>query len=279
MKYLSLIFLVLIGFNSFVWYHVLVNDKDDLDIYFLDVGQGDSQLIKLPGGARVLIDGGPDKSVLFELANVLPRTDKYIDLVVVTHPQLDHFGGLYDVIERHKIGALIMPNRDGKSEAWKDFVRLLGEKNIPVVFVNAGDLISYKTSSLAVLSPNEEFLKHREVNESSIVLGLNSEGVRALFTGDIGFQTENYLVDVYDIDTDILKVGHHGSKFSTGLNFLAEATPKISVIGVGKNRFGHPTGAVLSRLRSVGSSIYRTDQDGTIHLQINDGIIGVFVDD
>ena len=279
MKYLSLIFLVLIGFNAFVWYHVLTGEQNNLDIYFLDIGQGDSQLVVLPGGVQVLIDGGPDKGVLFELSEILPQTDRYIDLVVMTHPQLDHFGGLLDVTERYKIGAFITPNREGESEAWSDFIDLLDEKDTPVVLVGAGDLISYRDSTFAVLSPNKEFLGNKEVNESSLVLGLNSEGVKALFTGDIGFETENFLVDAYDIDTDILKVAHHGSKFSTGLNFLAEVTPRISIIEVGsKNRFGHPTGAVLSRLRSIGSSIYRTDQNGTVHLEVNEGIIGVSVE-
>jgi competence protein ComEC len=277
MKYLSLIFLVLIGFNIFAWYYVVSGGQSNLDVYFLDVGQGDSELVVLPGGVQVLIDGGSDKGVLFELSKVLPKTDRYIDLVVMTHAQLDHFGGLYDVVERYKIGAFIAPDREGESDAWDDFIRLINEKEIPVVLVGAGDLISFKDSSLAVLSPNEEFLKNDEINESSVVLGLDSEGVKVLFTGDIGFETENYLVDTYDIDTDILKVGHHGSKFSTGLNFLAEATPRISVIEVGKNRFGHPTGVVLSRLQSVGSSIYRTDQDGTVHIEASDGVIGVSV--
>jgi len=275
MKYLSLIFLVLIGFNIFVWHHVVTGGQDNLDIYFLDVGQGDSQLIILPGDIKVLVDGGPDKGVLFELAEVIPRTDRYIDLVMMTHAQLDHFGGLYDVIDRYQVGAFVSPSREGESEAWNDFVRLLEEKEIPVIFVGAGDLITYKDSSFTVFSPNKEFLNNKEINESSLVLGLNSEGAKTLFTGDIGFEAENFLVDTYDINTDILKVAHHGSRFSTRLNFLAEATPEISVIEVGKNRFGHPTEAALSRLKSIGSSIYRTDKDGTVHLEINDGVVGV----
>ena len=111
MKSLSLISLVLIGFNIFVWYHVLVGGQDDLDLYFLDVGQGDSSLVVLHEGAKVLIDGGPDKSVLFPLSEALPKTDRYIDLVVLSHAQLDHFGGLYDVIERYKIGAFVTTGR------------------------------------------------------------------------------------------------------------------------------------------------------------------------
>ena len=275
MKSLSLIFLVLIGFNIFVWYHVLVGGQDDLDLYFLDVGQGDSSLVVLPEGAKVLIDGGPDKSVLFPLSEALPKTDRYIDLVVLSHAQLDHFGGLYDVIERYKIGAFVTTGREGESEAWNDFLKLLEKKNIQVVLLGAGDSIAYKENRFSVMSPNKDFLNNEEINESSLVLLLESENSKSLFTGDIGFETENFLIDTYDMDIDVLKVPHHGSRFSSGINFLREATPAVSVIGVGNNRFGHPTEAALSRLAAIGSSIYRTDKDGTVHLEINNGIIGV----
>lgn len=275
MKYSSLIFLVLIGFNIFVWESLISGGQDDLDIYFLDVGQGDSELVILPGDVKILIDGGPDKTVLFELSEVLPKTDRYIDLVMMTHAQLDHFGGLYDVVERYKVGAFVAPNRGGQGDAWDDFVRLLDEKEIPVIFVDAGDKIIYKESVIEILSPDERLLGDPEINESSLVAMIESEGSKILFTGDIGFETENYLVDTYDIGTDILKVAHHGSRFSTGSNFLREVTPEVSIIGVGDNRFGHPTEAVLSRLRQVGSSIYRTDEDGTVHLQINNSVVGV----
>ena len=278
MKYSSLIFLVLIGFNLFVWYYVLTGEQDDLDIYFLDVGQGDSELVILPGDVRVLIDGGPDKSVLFELSQILPKTDRYIDLVVMTHAQLDHFGGLYDVVDRYKVGAFISTGREGESEAWKEFEELLQEKKIPVILLGAGDGIRYKDSNFIVLSPDQALLNNQEINESSLVVELFSEGAKSLFTGDVGFETENFLADTYDIDTDILKVPHHGSRFSSGLNFLMEATPAVSIIEVGKNSFGHPTEAALSRLRSAGSSIYRTDEDGTVHLEINDGVVLISTD-
>lgn len=277
MKYLLFACLALFGFNVFVWYHIFTGNQQDLNVYFLDVGQGDAQLVEFPGGVELLVDGGPDKGILFELSGALPKTDRYIDLVAVTHPQLDHFGGLVDVVERYKVGAVLATGRDGESEAWDEFLRVLGEKGIPVVVIKAGDTIRYKESLLSVLSPDEEFLRRKEVNESSLVFGLESEGVKVLFTGDIGFETENYLTDAYEIDADVLKVPHHGSRFSTGLKFLAEATPEISVVQVGRNRFGHPTETVLSRLRQVGSSIYRNDENGTVRLQVNDGVIRISV--
>jgi len=227
----------------------------------------------------MLIDGGPDKSVLFELSKILPKTDRYIDLVMMTHAQLDHFEGLYDVVDRYKVGAFVSTGREGTSEAWREFEKLLAEKGVPVILLGAGDKITYKDSVFDVLSPNKEFLDNPEINESSLVLELESEGSKSLFTGDIGFVTENFLTDTYDMNLDILKVAHHGSRYSSGITFLQEATPRISVIEVGKNNtFGHPTEAALSRLKSVGTSIYRTDQDGTVRFEVKNGLVIVSTD-
>ena len=276
MKYLSLSFLVLIGFNLFVWYYAVGGGEDGLDVYFLDVGQGDSEFLVLPGCVKVLIDGGPGKEVLFELARVLRPTDRYIDLVVLSHPQLDHYAGLYDVIKRYKVGAIIWNGREGEGEAWQGFWDLVQAEEIPVITLGAEDKISYRESLIKVLSPTRQLQQSSELNNSSLVLELESEGAKVLFTGDAGFGVENYLVSQYDIDSDILKVGHHGSRYATGLNFLAETAPRISVIEVGENNpYGHPTSAALSRLASVGSRVYRTDQNGTVHLEANNGLVGV----
>ena len=273
MKYLLSSFLVLLGFNIFVWSHIIFTHDNSLNVFFMDVGQGDSELIILPGGVKVLIDGGPNKSVLFELDKVLQQMDRYIDLVVITHPQVDHFGGLYDVLERYRVGAVIATGRDGTGKAWQDFVELIKKKSIPVVIVGAKDYIRYRESSFTILSPGRELLNNKELNESSIVLGLESEGIKIMFTGDAGFLVDNFLSDNYDINIDVLKVAHHGSKYATGQRFLRKATPLISVIEVGKNKFGHPTQKTLNRLKLIGSRIYRTDYNGTVHLKINNGII------
>ena len=279
MRYWSLSFLLLTGFNLFIWYEVVFGGVVDLNLYFLNVGQGDSELIELPGGVQILIDGGPDKSVLFELAEVMPSSDRYLDLMVMTHAQTDHFAGFADVFDRYKIGAIIITGREGESKTWNDFRNLLEEKQIPVILVGAGDKITYRENLLEVLSPDQELLADKEINESSIILKLESEGVKALFTGDAGFKTENHLLsrsNLDNLDVDVLKVAHHGSKYSTGANFLAATTPLVSVIEVGKNNYGHPTEATLSRLKSFGSAIYRTDENGTVRLVIRDGKIAVY---
>ncbi|MDP2650728.1 MAG: MBL fold metallo-hydrolase, partial [bacterium] len=280
MRYWSLSFLLLAGFNLFIWYQVITGAKGDLNLYFLKVGQGDSELVQLPGGVQILIDGGPDKSVLIELAKALPANDRYLDMLVMTHPQTDHFAGFFDVVERYKVGAFITTGREGETETWEKFRRLLEEKQIPVILVRAGDKIIYKNSRFEVLSPDSEMLRDKELNESSIILKLESEEVKALFTGDAGFKAENRLLLAPKADSlniDVLKVGHHGSRLATGVGFLAVTSPLISVIEVGqKNRYGHPTEATLNRLKSIGSAIYRTDENGTVRLRIKCGRIAVY---
>lgn len=252
--------------------------SNNLNLYFLDVGQGDSELIKLPGNVKMLIDGGPDKKVLTGLANVLAPTDRYLDFIVLSHSQLDHFSGLISVLERYKVGAFIYNGEDGKDAAWKEFMIVIKDKNIPVIVLRGGDSISYKNNKLAFLSPDGEVGKKSELNDVALVSELISGGIKTLFTADIGFDIENYLIKKYDLDVDILKVGHHGSKYSTSADFLSEATPKVSIIEVGKNTYGHPTKETLNKLSGVGSSIYRNDERGTVHIEANSGKVNVYTE-
>ncbi len=279
MKYLSSIYLVLIIFNVFVWYWALQGREDQtLNLYFLNVGQGDGSLVMLPGKVKILIDGGPGKEILNPLSKVLSPTDRYIDLVLLSHPQLDHFSGLIPVLERYRVGAFIYNGREGTASAWKDLVRVLAEKKIKTVVLKEGSRIKYEDNDIQFLSPSNNFLGSKELNDATLVAELTSESSKTLFTADIGFKVENYLTNNYETDIDILKVAHHGSKYSSGLSFLNKATPKISVIQVGRNNYGHPTKEALGRLSSVGSSIYRNDLNGTVHLRVKDGLISVFTE-
>ncbi len=278
MKYLSSIYLVLISLNIFVWYWIFTGiNTDDLNLYFLNVGQGDGSLVVLPGNVKVLIDGGPKKEILNSLGKVLPPTDRYIDLVMLSHPQLDHFSGLISVMGRYRVGAFIYNGRDGDASAWGDLKKVLKDKNIKTIVLGGHDSIKYENNKFSIVSPNPYFLGMKELNDTGLVAELDSEESKTLFTADIGFDVENYLISS-GIDVDILKVPHHGSKYSSGISFLKAITPKISVIQVGKNSYGHPTKEALGRLTSVGSSIYRNDLDGMVHLKIKGGIVQVFKD-
>lgn len=276
---LILIGFFLIIFDFFVWSQIaLGGQNNDLEVYFLDVGQGDSQLVNLAGGVQILIDGGPNKKVLDELALILAPTDRYIDLVILSHPQYDHFAGLIEVLKRYKVGAFIYNGREGEAKAFADLKKILKENKIPKIILAGNDKIKYQDNRFDILSPSPDFLKSPELNDTTLVMklgGLNS-AVSVLFTGDIGENLEDYLAKNFDIKADILKVGHHGSRFSSGEEFLKKIKAKISVIEVGKNNYGHPTAAALNRLESAGSRIFRTDKDGTVKLAINGEMINIF---
>jgi beta-lactamase superfamily II metal-dependent hydrolase len=245
-------------------------DVSTLKVYFLDVGQGDAELAVLPGGVKVLIDGGPPNGkVLDALGNALKATDRYIDLVVLSHAELDHFGGLIEVLKRYRVGAFLWNGRAGTAPAFADFKNILDETSVQVVELGASDSILYNNSSLAVLSPDKKTLQKSVVNDTALVLKLSSNNARMLFTGDIGADEEQNLAASIG-SVHVLKVAHHGSKFSTTANFLDAVSPKYAVIEVGKNTYGHPTPDVLQRLADSGARVFRTDKDGILEF-VSDG--------
>lgn len=272
--HLILFFIFFAIFDFFVWQAVVLDKPNkNLEVYFLNVGQGDSQMAILPGGAKILIDGGPDNKVVGELSSILPPLDRYIDLMVLSHPQYDHFAGLIDVLKRYEIGAFIYNGRMGEIAAFKELEKVLKEKNIRIIVLGQGDKIKYGQSQFDILSPNAEFLKSGELNDTSLVMKLAG---KIMFTGDIGEKIEKYLAENFDVSVDVLKVAHHGSKFSSGKEFLEKARPKISVIEVGKNTYGHPTEKALNNLASVGSLIFRTDKNGALKLIFDGEKVNIF---
>jgi len=260
-----------------IFFQIFKGAPPDLRVNFLNVEQGDSELILLPGGVKVLIDGGPPNGkILDELAKTLPRFDRYIDLIIMTHPQLDHFGGLIDVLKRYRVGVFLTSGRLGTAKAFSDLVNVLNTRGVRSVILGAGDKIHYRESQINILWPKPEFLMSKELNDSSIVAELISSNIKALFTGDIGANIEKELLKTYRSTIDILKVPHHGSKYSSSWDFLQVLKPKAAVIEVGKNSYGHPTQEVLEKLKNIRASIYRTDLNGTVQVIIKDGAMKLF---
>lgn len=270
--------IILTAANIFVWQTIAAEiEHKNLGLYFLDVGQGDSELIDLPGGVQMVIDGGPDAKVLNSLGKVLLPTDRYIDLLVVTHPQLDHFGGLIDVLKNYKVGAVLDNGRKGTIAAYGEFEKALAENGARHVVLKEGDRIIYNESVFDVLSPDKASLASKELNDTCLVLMLRSGNLRALYTGDIGANIEDELIRKYDLSAQILKVGHHGSKFSSDSAFLKEVDPVVSVIEVGaKNTYGHPTKQALGRLANIGSQVFRTDQSGNVKIEFDGRSLKIF---
>jgi len=255
-----------------VWYSVLFENNSEEALYFFNVGQGDAQMIAA-GRARFLIDTGPDSSVLGELGRALPFLEKRIDVIFLSHIQQDHAGGVFELIDRYDVGVVAW--NGVRTPLWEDLSKRLAEKDIAVVELSAGDTVSFKDHVVGVLWPQASDVPP-EVNNTSLVLRYRCGDLSALFTGDVSDKVEKTLTRLWDIDVDVLKVAHHGSKYSSSADFLSEASPALAVIDVGKNSYGHPTEEVLARLNAVGSRILRTDADGTIKLVPHNAGVDVF---
>ena len=258
-----------------LWQRVLTGGGEPA-LYALNIGQGDSMLAVFPGGMTVLTDAGPDSSVVRELERVLPAGDRTIDLAVVTHPQLDHFGGFADVLRRFSVGALIVNGRTAddtaEGSAWDELMTVANERGIPLVRVGAGDHVRQGEYGIDVLGPDAAWLQSGELNDTGIVELLRFPGWRVLLTADIGMSAEDDLRSRADIHADVLKIGHHGSKYSTSAAFLDAVAPRAALISVGaRNRYGHPTPETLERLVSADVQIFRTDQDGAVRVRVRDG--------
>jgi len=201
------------------------------------------------------------------LGRALPPTDRYLDLVLMTHPQEDHFGGLIEVLRQYDVGAFLLSGRSRDTDAYRELVRVIGERGIRMVELGSGDRIRTSGGTVRILSPTPDLLRSDDLNDTTLVARVENAGVSALFTGDAGTPVERTLVRAGIGPVDVLKVGHHGSRFSSSEEFLRVLRPAVAVIEVGKNTYGHPTPETLGRLRAVGAAIFRTDERGTIEVR------------
>lgn len=277
-KQLKLIHLVIVLYLSIFALSTrsYTNQKDGLlKIYFFDVGQGDAIFIEAPNGNQVLIDGGPDNKVIQRMGEAMPFYDKEIDMVVLTHSDADHITGLIEVLERYEVENIVYSNIVRKSalyEAWQEAVVKEGANIIDPV---AGKVIDLGSGVILSMTHPGESLAGKvleKTNNESVVIMLKYGEVETLLTGDIEARAERQIIlSGTNLDADILKVAHHGSKTSTTEEFLYDVSPQVAVIQVGaKNRYGHPTSEVLKRLEEYDIKYYRTDVDGDIKV-ISDG--------
>lgn len=262
-----------------VWSFILFPaEAKNSELYFLPVGQGDSSLVNLAGGAQLLIDGGPiNGKAQANLEKILGINDRYVDLVMISHPQLDHYGGLIEVLKNYEVGAVLTDGQTAESAAWQELEKVIRDKKIPQITLSTGDKIKYGDSVLDILSPQKgEWAK--DVNDLSLVGILEVNGIKFLFGGDMSADKEKQLADLYDVNADILKVSHHGSKYSSNSDFLKEVSPAVSVIEVGKNSYGHPTKEALGRLANFSSQSYRTDLNGLVKIILENGKLKVYTE-
>jgi competence protein ComEC len=242
-----------------------------LEVHVLDVGQGDAVLIEFPDGVQVLVDGGPDATVLHELSAVMGPFDRTIDVVIATHADADHIGGLPDVLHRYEVGTVVDSGGLKDSALFHVWADTVAAEGAEVLFADAVRELTMGGGSLMLLWPQESVAGRplTSPNEYSVVAELRYGAFSMLLTGDIERWAESRIVQSGVLsDVDVLKVPHHGSKTSTTQGLLAAARPELAVICVGEeNRYGHPHNVVLDRLGAHGIETLRTDIDGRITIQ------------
>ena len=238
-----------------------LNKENDLTIAFLNVGQGDAMFIETPSKNQILIDAGPDgKRVLREIKKIMPFFDKTIDLTVLSHPNKDHLAGFIDVLKRYEIRYSLSSGAKHTIAEFKEWEKLLNDEKIEKIQAKRGLRVHLdKNLYLDILAPigKNEYKDLKSFTDSMVVARLVYGKTSFLFTGDMEEKNELQLLNLNTfVDSDVLKVAHHGSKYSSGENWLQAVSPIVGAIQVGKNnKYGHPTRETLSRLEKSGIKI------------------------
>jgi competence protein ComEC len=267
-----------------------------LHIVFCSVGQGDAAYLRLPDGRDMLIDGGPANGrVLTCLGRHMPFWDRHINIVVMTHPEADHMGGLAEVFNRYSVDYFVRSDVGNLTASYKDLSDVITRLHVPVKYVLQGDHIDIGPTSLSVLWPSRqqvakaagnhvsEVLAKLEspdvlgtstikLNDYSVVLAIRYGTFDAVFPGDADSRVEAGYdqLQVFTDPVELLKVPHHGSKTGMTAAFIDWLKPKLAVISVGKNTYGHPSNEAVRMLQNAGSEVLRTDQKGDIEV-VSDG--------
>jgi competence protein ComEC len=253
--------------------------ENAMSLFVFDVGQGDAILAQ-QGDRQILIDGGPDASVLEKLGATMPVGDRSIDLVVLTHPHADHLNGLVSVLERYDVRRVLMTDVAAPTSYYRRWRELIAKNGIAVddprsinsERVGGMEYEVLSSGTQAGLRGSFHDGNSDGLNDSSIVGILKFKGRRFLLTGDATSAIETRLLaEKVDLTADLLKVGHHGSNYSTSSDFFAAVEPHYSAVSVGaKNSYGNPAWRVMRLLESAGAVSYRTDENGTV-AAITDG--------
>jgi len=271
-KYIAnhiLLFLLIIIF--FAGNIFISREKNVLQIYTLDVGQGDSILIKTKENQYILIDGGPDEKALQELQQIIPFFKRRLDLVILIHPDQDHVGGLPDILNYYDVGAVSYSPIRSKNLAYKNFQEIVKKKQIRNLELDEdGDFDYGCCVHFDVLWPEKgiDYAGYSgDTNSISTAIVVRSGNYKIYLGGDLPAEQEEQVFEKNHYDLDAIKVSHHGSKSATSEEFLDLTTPETAIISVGiDNTFGHPSQVVLQRLNERGIKIYRTDELGRIEI-------------
>lgn len=247
-----------------------------LVVSFIDVGQGDAILVQ-SGGESYLVDGGDPEAGPEVIDFLRGRGVEELDGLVATHPDADHIGGLPDVLDAFEVSTVYLSGDTKGTTTNNAFLRAVRDEGAKVLEARAGLKLNWGGTDVSVVSPPPGDL-FAESNENSVSLLLTFQKARVLLTGDAENQAEEYIgTGPYTGPLTLLKVGHHGSSFSTTPLLLSRFRPEVAVISVGDNSYGHPTSQTIRRLKTVDAEVFRTDLHGDVISTIKDGQVEVAV--
>lgn len=242
-----------------------------LHVHVLDIGQGDSTLLVSPSGKHIVIDGGPDLSALEHLGRLLPVSDRRIELLVLTHPDLDHIASFPEIVRRYDIGGILLTGIQSDAPRYRALLEVMEERDVSVLLADPARDIVFEDGLILDIAwpPADTFGKTpKQPNDTSIVLRAFFGSASLLFTGDIEEEAERELLaSGAPLEADILKVGHHGSRTSSSTGFLLAVRPELAIVSAGRdNSFGHPHPVVMERFQNLEISVRATNLEGTVSL-------------
>jgi len=256
----------------FVWGAVLRSEEQILKIIFFDIGQGDSIFIQSPNGNQMLVDGGSNSGVLQKLGGVMSFYDRTIDVVVGTHPDKDHIGGLPDVFRHYKVENVLRSGATNDTGIFNELNAVIEKEGTRDVLARRGMVIDFGDGAYGeILFPDHD-VRNVDPNDASIIMRVVYGDTEVMLTGDAPQKIEKYLasLDGEYLQSDILKAGHHGSKTSSSAVFLGFVAPEYAVISAGKdNSYGHPHKEVLDLLAQFGIPILSTNGGGDVVFESN----------
>jgi len=258
------VLIILVFANVFFWSMIFYfSQAEGLEVCFLDIGMGDAIFIKTELGHQILIDGGPNDRVIKKLEERMPFWDRTIDLIVLTHPDKDHMFGLIEVLKRYKVENILWTGIETDSLLAKEWEEAIVREGAKIWIAEQGLNINISKSQYINLLYPFESLEGRAVsnkNNTSIVMVLNADKYRILFTGDAEKKIEQWLVEKeYDLKAQILKVSHHGSKTGSSIDFIEAVQPDVAIICASENnQYGFPHEETLANLSESGITILQT---------------------
>lgn len=272
-RLLLLTFALLVLVTLAIWVPILTTESSkNLTVSFLDVGQGDAIFIQTPSGRQILVDGGKGNAVLRELGKVMPFFDRSIDIVIATHPDADHVGGLIEVFKRYNVELFMRPGVTHDTPATESLFATLNGMQVEEILARRGQTINFGDGAyLTIFFPDRD-VSELEPNDTSVIIKVGLGKHAFMLTGDSPKRIEEYLVslDGEQLRSDVLKVGHHGSKTSSSELFIGYVNPEYGVLSRGcGNRYGHPHQEVLDTLKQFEVEVVDTCTDGRVTFVTN----------